>query len=156
MNNLILLSDGGVLAIGSSTTSRSQNDYMFETGLGLNDIYLTRFSKNGQKLWGRKYGTSYDDRGIDAVEAQDGSIIVVSTTEYDNNKNVTLMRITENGKKKWLHHYKKDEVITPHKIIRLRDNNFLLSLSIFSFRVKGSTSASSSLLRSSCLTSVEI
>ncbi len=128
MNKLILLSDGGVLAVGTSSTSRSPSDSMFETGLGLNDIYLSRYSKDGKKLWSKKYGTEYDDRGIDAVEARDGSIIVISTTSYDKNKNITLMRITENGNKIWLKHYKEENNITPHKIIRLRDNNFLLSL----------------------------
>lgn len=129
MSNLVKLRDGGVLAIGSSITSRSSHDSLFETGLGLNDIYLTRFSKDGRKLWSKKYGTMYDDRGIDAVEAFDGSILVLSTTSYEKNKNVTLMRITENGNKIWLKHYKTDGVITPHKIIKLRDNNFLVSLS---------------------------
>jgi outer membrane protein OmpA-like peptidoglycan-associated protein/co-chaperonin GroES (HSP10) len=129
MSNLILLSDGGVLAIGSSITSRDKHDSLFETGLGLNDIYLTRFSKDGVKLWSKKYGTKYDDRGIDAVEARDGSIIVVSTTSYDNNRDMTLMRVTQNGDKIWLKHYKEGLFITPYKIIRLKDNNFLLSLS---------------------------
>ena len=129
LNNLILLSDGGVLAIGTSITTRSQNDSLFETGLGLNDIYLTRFSARGQKLWSKKYGTTYDDRGIDAVEARDGSIMVISQTNFDNNKNVTLMRITENGDKVWLKHFESDKNTTPHKIIRLRDGNFLASLS---------------------------
>ncbi len=129
MNNLILLSDGGVLTIGSSITSRSTHDAMFETGLGLNDIFLTRFSKDGRKLWSKKYGTKYDDRGIDAVEANDGSIIVISTTSYDRHKNVTLMRITENGNKIWLKHYNNETLTIPHKIIRLRDNNFLALLS---------------------------
>lgn len=129
MNNLILMSDGGVLAVGSSVTSRSAHDSMFETGLGKNDIYITRFSKDGAKLWSKKYGTKYDDRGIDASEARDGSIIVVSTTSYDKNKNVTLMRITENGNRMWLKHYKSENLVTPRKIIRLRDNNFVLALS---------------------------
>jgi len=129
MNNLILLSDGGVLAIGSSSTSRSAHDSMFNTGLGLNDIFIARFTKDGRKLWSKKYGTEYDDRGIDAVEARDGSIIVVSTTNYDTNKNITLMRITENGNKIWLKHYKEENKVTPYKIIKLRDDNFLLSLS---------------------------
>jgi outer membrane protein OmpA-like peptidoglycan-associated protein len=128
MNNLILLSDGGVLSVGSSITSRSPHDDMFETGLGLKDIYLTRFSKDGQKLWSKKYGTLYDDRGIDAVEARDGSIIVISQTNYNKFKNVTLMRITENGDTVWLRHYKSEKMITPHKVIRLRDGNFLASL----------------------------
>ncbi len=129
MNNLILLSDGGVLAVGSSITSRSTNDPLFESGLGLNDIYLTRFSKNGTKLWSKKYGTQYDDRGIDAVEARDGSIIVISTTSYDSNKDITMMRVGENGNKIWLKHFKSQELVTPYKIIRLRDNNFLALLS---------------------------
>ena len=129
MNNLILMSDGGVLAIGSSVTSRATSDNKFETGLGKNDIYITRFSKNGQRLWSKKYGTQHDDRGIDAVEARDGSIVVISTTSYDKHKDVTLMRISENGNKIWLKHYKGEQLITPHKIIRLRDNNFVVSLS---------------------------
>ena len=129
MSKLILLNDGGVLTVGSSTTSRSAHDNLFETGLGLNDIIITRFSKDGRKLWSKKYGTSYDDRGVDAVEADDGSIIVVSTTSYEKNKNITLMRITENGNKIWLKHYKEEDKVTPYKIIKLRDNNFLLSLS---------------------------
>lgn len=129
MNNLVLLSDGGVLAVGSSVTSRDIRDKMFETGLGKNDIYLTRFSKNGQKLWSKKYGTEHDDRGIDAVEARDGSIVVLNTTSYDKHIDVTLMRIDENGDKQWLKHYEGDKLITPHKIIRLRDDNFIVALS---------------------------
>ncbi len=128
MSNLIKLNDGGVLAVGSSVTSRSQSDNIFETGLGLNDIYITRFSKEGRRLWSKKYGTMHDDVGIDAVEASDGSILVLCTTSYVNNKNITLMRINENGNKVWLKHYKKNKTITPYKIIRLRDNNFLISL----------------------------
>ena len=129
MNSLILMSDGGVLAVGSSVTSRATSDNIFQTGLGQNDIYLTRFSKNGQIIWSKKHGTQHDDRGIDAVEARDGSIIVVSTTSYDKHKDVTLLRITENGNKIWLKHYKGEKLVTPHKIIRLRDNNFVVSLS---------------------------
>jgi len=129
MSNLIKLSDGGILAIGSSTTSRSINDNLFETGLGLNDIYLARFSKEGRILWSKKYGTEYDDVGVDAVEANDGSILVLSTTSYDKHRDVTMMRLSENGDKIWLKHHKSKDLITPHKIIRLRDGNFLLSLS---------------------------
>ena len=129
MSKLIHLRDGGVLAVGSSTTSRSTHDPLFESGLGLNDIYLARFSKDGTKLWSKKYGTGYDDRGVDAVEANDGSIIVISQTSYDNNRDITMMRVTQNGNKIWLKHFKSQEIVTPHKIIRLRDNNFLALLS---------------------------
>ena len=128
MSKLIQLRDGGVLAIGSSTTTRNQSDRLFERGLGLNDIYLTRFSKNGTKLWSKKYGTEYDDKGIDAVEANDGSIIVLSQTNHDKYKNISIMRITGNGNKIWMKHYKNEKITTPYKIIKLRDNNFVVSL----------------------------
>ena len=129
MNGIILLQDGGVLAIGSSTTSRSSKDKMFETGLGLNDIYITRFTQDGRKLWGRKYGTQYDDKGINAVEARDGSIVIVGTTEYGNHKNITLLRVTGSGDKVWMKSYEEKTKLTPYKLIKLRDNNFLLSVS---------------------------
>lgn len=128
MSKLVLLGDGGVLAVGSSFTTRDVNDNMFESGLGVSDIFLTRFSKDGYKLWSKKYGTKYDDNGVDAAQAADGSIVVVSTTSYDNNTDATFMRITENGNKLWLKQYKSENLVTPKKILRLRDNNFLVSL----------------------------
>lgn len=129
MSNLIMLSDGGVLAIGSSSTSRDINENSFKNGLGLSDIFLTRFSKDGKELWSKKFGTEYDDRGIDAAEANDGSIIVLSSTSYEKNENITLMRVTQNGDKIWLKHYKEDDKVTAYKVIKLRDDNFLVSLS---------------------------
>lgn len=130
MKSLIPLNDGGVLAIGSSRTSRSTHDNMFNTGLGKRDISLTRFSKNGRILWSKKYGTPYDDTGIDAVQAVDGSIVVISTTSYGTNENATIMRITENGDSIWLKQYNKSinntNIVIPKKIIRLKDNNFLV------------------------------
>jgi len=131
MHNLIGLSDGGVLCVASSTTSRAANESLFESGLGNNDIYIIRFDKNGAKLWEHKYGTSYDDEGVDAVEATDGSIMVLAKTSYDKHKDVTLMRLSENGDKIWLHHYKGENLTIPTRIIRLRDNNFLVVINIY-------------------------
>ena len=129
MNNLILLKDGGVLAVATSTSSRDRHDNIFKSGLGLNDIYLTRFSSKGVQLWSRKYGTIYDDKGIDAVEADDGSLIILGLTSNGQNRDIALMRLSENGDKIWFKHYKSETVVTPYKIIKLRDNNFLISLS---------------------------
>lgn len=129
LSKIIKLNDGGVLAIGTSSTSRDQYDPMFKTGLGLNDIFITRFSKGGYELWSKKFGTANDDEGIDAVEAADGSIIVLGKTLNKQNKNLTIMRIDQNGNKIWLKEINDNDQITPRKILRLRDNNFLLALS---------------------------
>ena len=129
MSKLVALNDGGVLAIGSSRTSRDAHDKFFERGLGKNDIYLTRFSKDGNILWSKKYGTEHDDIGIDAVEANNGTIVVVAKTSYNTNQNMLLMNINENGDKLWLKEYKSDMIVNPHRVICLRDGNFLLTLS---------------------------
>lgn len=140
MNNLVLMSDGGVLAIGSSTTSREINESMFNSGLGNNDIFITRFDKNGHKLWSKKYGTEFDDIGVDAVEARDGSILVISSTSHAKKRDVNFMRLTENGNKIWLKHYIKDvdedKLTLPKKIIRLKDNNFIAVLSQYNHMQK--------------------
>ena len=128
MNALVKLSDGGVLAVGSSTTSRDLYDPMFRTGLGLNDIFLTRFDANGRMLWSKKYGTEYDDSAVDAAEALDGSILVLAATTHDKHHDITLMRIGENGNKIWLKHFELDTLLTPKRLIRLRDGNFLASM----------------------------
>ena len=127
MNKLVSLKDGGVLAVGSSITSRDQHDPMFEQGLGLNDIYITRFSRSGEKLWSKKYGTLDDDRGIDATEAFDGTILVLATASKGKNKTPILMRISEDGDKIWLKNYIQKGVFNVYSIITLRDGNFLVS-----------------------------
>ena len=131
LHSLVLLRDGGFLSVGVSMTTRSKYDNLFETGLGLNDIYLTRFSKDGQKLWSKKYGTIYDDVGIDATEAFDGSIIVVGKTMQKDKSRLSIMRIDENGDKIWLKEYDRNlSYITPQKIITLKDGRFLLSVTV--------------------------
>lgn len=129
MSKMIPLRDGGVLAIGSSVVSRSPNDNLFESGLGLSDIYLTRLSKEGEILWSKKYGTLNDDIGVDAAEADDGSFMVIGQISDKKSKSITILRITQNGDKIWIKEYKNEKNLTPHKIIKLRDNNFVISLS---------------------------
>jgi len=129
MSKLIALRDGGVLAVGSSSTSQKQSYDVFKSGLGLNDMYIARFSKNATLLWERKYGSHNDDAGIDAVEADDGSIIVLGRTSNEKQSGATLMRITEYGDKIWFYEQVEERKITPHKIIKLKDSSFALSLS---------------------------
>jgi len=131
MNALSKLRDGGVLAVGFSVTSRNAQDNMFRTGLGGDDISITRFTKDGKILWSKKYGTIHDDRGVSAVEANDGSILVLATTEYDKNRDITLMRLSENGNRIWLKHFDGTKLVQAHKIIKLKDGNFIISLAMY-------------------------
>ena len=131
MSSLVALRDGGILSVGFSVTSRDLHDDIFKTGLGNDDIFITRFSKSGQMLWSKKYGTDHDDRGISAAEANDGSLVVLATTQYDNNKDITLMRLGENGDTIWLKHFKSTKLIEAKKIIKLKDGNFIAVLAMY-------------------------
>jgi outer membrane protein OmpA-like peptidoglycan-associated protein len=128
MNKIILLRDGGILAIGSAMATRA-NHNIFENGFALNDVYLARFSGNGTMLWSKKYGSYDDDAGVDAAEAADGSLIVLGKKNSNMQTGITLMRVTQNGDKIWLQEYINEKKATPYKIIKLRDNNFAVSLS---------------------------
>ncbi len=131
MNTLVALRDGGVLAVGSSMTSRSRQDSRYTQGIGLNDIYLTRFNQQGNILWSKKYGTRADDRGIDATEAFDGTLLILANSSKNSTQSITLMRLTEEGDKIWLHQYGTKGVLNAHKLITLKDNNFLTSISYY-------------------------
>jgi len=131
MNTLTQLRDGGVLAVGFSVTSRDTHDNLFRMGLGGDDIFITRFNKNGKILWSKKYGTVHDDRGISAAEANDDSLIVLSTTKYDKNRNITLMRLNQNGDTLWLKHFKNTKLVKATKVIKLKDGNFLALLALY-------------------------
>ncbi|MCD6258965.1 MAG: hypothetical protein J7J31_05110 [Helicobacteraceae bacterium] len=127
LSKLISLKDGGVLAIGTSASTRNTHQKIFQSGLGLNDIYLTRFSKNGTLVWSKKYGTSQDDYGVDAIEANDGSIVLVGVTHSNGQKNIVLSRVNETGDKIWLHELEAKESLQPHKLLKLRNNTFVLA-----------------------------
>ena len=129
MNKILLLRDGGVLVVGSSTTAKTTTDNLFQSGLGLSDIYIARFSSNGEMLWSKKYGTNYDDSGVDAQEAADGTIMLLGQTSGEKSKYPILLRITEEGEKIWLREIKGQNRSSAHKIAKLRDNSFVLSLS---------------------------
>jgi co-chaperonin GroES (HSP10) len=131
MNTLIALRDGGVLAVGSSMTSRSIRDSRYTQGIGLNDIYLTRFNQQGNILWSKKYGTRADDRGIDATEAFDGTLLILANSSKNSTQDITLMRLSEEGDKIWLRKYESLGVLNAHRLITLRDNNFLASISYY-------------------------
>lgn len=129
MNKLIALKDGGVLSVGTSFSSRAYQDDIFQSGLGNDDICISRFTKDARLLWTKKYGTQNDDEGIDAAEADDGSIIVLSATHKVNKTSVNISRLTQNGENIWLKELSGKDTNMPIALHRLKDDNFIISLS---------------------------
>ena len=130
MQRLVPLRDGGVLAVGTSTTSRHPSDAVFEQGLGKSDIYLTRFAKSGMRLWSKKFGTEADDTGVDAVEATDGSIVLLGLSDDGPQRHILLMRLSENGDTLWLKEYTPKAYASAQDLIGLRNGHFVAALTL--------------------------
>ena len=66
---------GGLTVLGSTDGSFSGSGGT----LGINDLFVRRYNRNGTKQWTRQFGTSADeDPG--AIAAGDGGLFVVGTT----------------------------------------------------------------------------
>ena len=131
LTTLIALRDGGVLAVGSSYTSRSKESDIFLSGLGGDDIFLTRFSKNLQQVWSKKIGTSYDDEGVDAIELDNGSFLLLSNKTKDAKTTAILTKITQNGETLWqkeINYNKKDTLAK--KLLALQNQDFLVVVQV--------------------------
>lgn len=127
MSKLIRLPSGKILIVGSSMSRVTAYGSIYNNGLGLHDILLVCLSKNGAVLWKHKFGTKYDDRGIGAVEADDGSIVVLAETSYSDGKSIDLLRVSNYGDKIWYKTYLDKHNLTPYAITKLRNNKFLIS-----------------------------
>lgn len=62
--------DGGFLVMGYSRGFQSW---------GPGDFFMVRTDNEGNEIWENHYGANYDDYGMDVVESQDGSILMIGT-----------------------------------------------------------------------------
>jgi len=137
LKQLLPLYDGGVLAIGTSMTSRQNSEGIFYAGIGRNDGFLTRFSPQGRILWSKKYGTVDDDYGITAIESNDGTFMFVTLHDVNQTRKAYIMRVDEHGdvlSKKELPY----DIISTSNIIKLQDKSFLVALNYYDTQRKKS------------------
>lgn len=127
LNALIKLSDDSSIALGTSTTSRDPRDDIFTQGLGKNDIYLAKFYSNGELAWKRKYGSTEDDKGIDAVSTEDGECILIGISYSGEQSELTAAKINGTGDTLWSKSFPKSGQNRAFKIIKTPDNNYLIS-----------------------------
>jgi hypothetical protein len=127
MKKMIALSSGGVLVVGSSMSQVEPNDSIYNGGLGQSDIMVTRISADGKILWSKKFGTMYNDTGIDAVQGSDGTVIVLGTTSEGKKSKIVLMRISHFGTLLWYKTYLDKTFVKPYCMTALQDHNYLIS-----------------------------
>ncbi len=105
----------------SVTTDSSGNIYITgftehvidgNTNSGGSDIFLTKFSSNGRKIWTKQYGSSSSDYGNSVITDSDGNIYITGTTygDLDGNTNsgstdIFLTKFSSDGTKLWTKQY---------------------------------------------------
>lgn len=107
----------------SITTDKNGNIYIsgwtlgaFDgyTELGGYDIFLTKFSSNGTRLWTEQYGTVESEQGLGVITDSEGNIYVTGYTEgnLDGNinprygsPNIILSKFQTDGTRLWTEQY---------------------------------------------------
>ena len=91
-SSIAQLSDGTLVAAG---TSRSVD-------LGNGDVYVVRFTADGQILWERNVGGTGADAASDVVEDTDGNIVVVGRSEsFANQPAAYAVKLDRGGNLIW-------------------------------------------------------
>jgi len=97
-------------------------------GVG-DDVLLLKTDKNGDKLWMKNYGGNAWDWGNDLILNQDGTIMIVGSTQdfafayYDT----FLIKTDENGDLLWKRSYKNAGYQYPSSIIQIPNKNYLIT-----------------------------
>lgn len=129
LHALIKLNDGGSVAIGTSQTSRNTHDDMFVQGLGRSDVYLVKYTQNGEVRWKKKYGSQAKDIGVDGVATDDGGFILLGTSQEGKEFKLVAAKINDTGDTSWIQRFPKEGRQKAYKIIRTSRGNYLISAS---------------------------
>jgi hypothetical protein len=130
--SVVATRDGGFLVIG--TTKSNDGDISVKVGL-LEDIWLTKYSIDGNLLWSKTYGGSLDDFGYSVLENPDGTLVIAGyskSSDGDVPSNLgmhdyLIIKTDSNGNKIWAKSYGFMSHDHAHKIIATSDGGYLVA-----------------------------
>lgn len=119
--------DGGFLIIGYSRGFQSW---------GAGDFFVIRTDDEGNEKWQNHYGENYDDYGMDILEDQDGSILMIGTSAgfYNDvqanymvhDADILLIKTDKNGTEIWRKTFGGTGHDFGYAITKANDGYFLL------------------------------
>ncbi|MGB0522931.1 MAG: hypothetical protein ACPGJS_08215 [Flammeovirgaceae bacterium] len=95
---LIETTDGNIVMAGYTEVFEANEDYENISTEKLN-IFLVKMTPNGDKVWERSIGGEHNQQAFDIVEAKDGGLIVVGTTDAKvvSGVDVLIMKFDASG-----------------------------------------------------------
>lgn len=106
--------NGDLYAVGSTTGD------LFDARVGGHDVWVTRYSPDGDLIWSRQFGSPANDFGDSIVVNQAGEVFLSVYTDGDlgaanlGESDVALMKLDPNGDLLWTEQFgtEGDEVLT--------------------------------------------
>lgn len=106
--DVIETSDGGFVTVG---TSESYKGEIGESSKGFEDALISKFDKNGNKLWSHLFGSNKTDSFNSIIEIANGNLVAVGSSENTNYTDVSnpykgmfdgiIVSYDKNGKLLW-------------------------------------------------------
>lgn len=116
LSTLIKTTDGGLILAGSSNSGISGNKTV--DSRGENDFWIIKTDINGNKIWEKRFGGSFEDNLLTVNLLSDGSLLLAGNTQSPNNGDRThvlkgtggyadywLVKTNSNGNKIWDKNY---------------------------------------------------
>ncbi len=141
VGSVVALSDGSFLVLGTTYSPQSGDvsgvGFISPTNGGC-DMWLVKLDSLGNKLWDKRYGGYFCDRGYGMIQSTDGNFIMTGTTEYGPSFDVTgptcggapdywLIKIDTLGNKIWDRRYGSNNWDDEnYKIKNTADNGFIV------------------------------
>lgn len=118
-NDLVQLSDGGWLVIGSTNSSGGEGGY---------DGLLVRTDAEGQVLWERQYGGADWDFFHSGIRRDDGSFLMVGQTfSYGSGGDVWLVCTDQQGDTLWTKHFGEEGLDDGQALVTTPDGGLALA-----------------------------
>ncbi|MBF6609004.1 MAG: hypothetical protein ITG00_09760 [Flavobacterium sp.] len=123
--------DGGFIVIGY--TDSNDND-IIKTHASV-DIWLARFSADGQIIWSKTYGGSADDYGMSIIATSDGNYAIGGYSGSNDGEvpdnlgmhDFYIAKITGDGNMLWSKNYGFLSHDHAHKLMQTRDGGFFIA-----------------------------
>jgi len=101
---------------------------------GVGEYWGILMDSNGNKLWRRYFGGTNNDRSYDAVETNNGGLLMVGASE-SNDFDITddkgsydfwAVRLSENGDKLWTKSFGGSEIDIGYAVTKTLDGNYIM------------------------------